>query len=200
MTNADQLPRIFQANVDRFYRRVVVTAVDQLSTREDLVVSEAADMDEFLERCAAMVDNYTANEAAKAFALTLDGIFERQLSRMAQMKGLSAGSWEKSFKSCTDAAGIDLAAIAIKDDLSELHLIANVVRHGEGRSCVDLKTVAPQLWHSPSQDYYDLAPGPTPTSEELRIRPDDLRRYARAIQRFWGHLDSLPGAVLDPPY
>lgn len=200
MTNADQLPRIFQANVDRFYRRVIVTAVDQLSTHEDLTVGEAADMDEFLDRCAAMVDNYTANEAAKAFALTLDGIFERQLSRMAQMKGLSAGSWDKSLKSCTDAAGIDLAAIAIKDDLSELHLIANVVRHGEGRSCVDLKTVAPQLWHSPSQDYYDLAPGPTPTSEELRIRPDDLRRYARAIQRFWGHLDSLPGAVLDPPY
>lgn len=200
MTDADQLPRIFQANIDRFYQRVVVTALSQLSTHTELVVGEASDMDEFLDRCAAMVDNYTANEAAKAFALTLDGLFERQISRMAQMKGLDTGSRDKSLKSCTDVAGINLAAIAVKDDLSELHLVANVVRHGEGRSCVDLKAVAPQLWHSPSQDYYDLAPGPTPTSEELRIRPEDLRRYARAIQRFWGHLDRLPGAVLDPPY
>lgn len=200
MTDADQLPRIFQANIDRFYQHVVMTALSQLSTHTELAVGEAADIDEFLDRCAAMVDNYTANEAAKAFALTLDGLFERQISRMAQMKGLDTGSRDKSLKSCTGAAGIDLAAIAVENDLSELHLVANVVRHGEGRSCVDLKVVAPQLWHSPSQDYYDLAPGPTPTSEELRIRPDDLRRYARAIQRFWGHLDRLPGAVLDPPY
>ncbi|MFG1433325.1 hypothetical protein V5F44_20645 [Xanthobacter sp. V2C-8] len=200
MTDAEQFPRIFQANIDRFYQRVIVTVLSQLSTHADLAVGEAVDMDEFLDRCAAMVDNYTANEAAKAFALTLDGMFERQISRMAQMKGLDAGSWDKSLKSCTDAAGIDLVAIAVKDDLSELHLVANVVRHGEGRSCVDLKAAAPQLWHSPAPDYYDLAPGPTPASEELRVRPDDLRRYARAIQRFWGHLDRLPGAVLDPPY
>lgn len=200
MTDADQLPRIFQANIDRFYQRVVVIALSQFSTHGELAVGEAADINEFLNRCAAMVDNYTANEAAKAFALTFDGMFERQISRMAQMKGLDARSRDKSLKSCTDVADIDLAAIAVKDDLFELHLVANVVRHGEGRSCVDLKAVAPQLWHSPATDYLDLALGPTPPSEELRIRPDDLRRYARAIQRFWGHLDRLPGAVLDPPY
>lgn len=200
MTDANQLPRIFQANIDRFYRRVIVTTLSQLSTHEELTVGEAPEMDAFLDRCAAMVDNYTANEAAKAFALTLDGIFERQLSRMAQINGLDAGSWDKSLTSCADAAGVDLVAIAVKDDISQLHLVANVVRHGEGKSCVALKAVAPQLWHSSSQDYYDLAPGPTPTSEELRVRPHDLRRYARAIQRFWGHLDLLPGAVIDPPY
>lgn len=200
MTDADQLPRIFQANTDRFYQRVIVATLSQLSSHEDLLVGEASDMDEFLDRCAAMVDNYTANEAAKAFALTLDGMFERQISRMAQVKSLDARSRDKSLKSCADAAGLDLAAIAVKDDLSELHLVANVVRHGEGRSCTDLKAAAPQLWHSPSRNYYDLAPGPTPASEELRIRPDDLRRYARAVQRFWGHMDPLPGAVLDPLY
>ena len=200
MTDTDQLPRIFQANIDRFYQRVVMTALSQLSTHTELAVGEAADMDEFLDRCAAMVDNYTANEAAKAFALTLDGMFERQISRMSQMKGLETGSWDRSLKSCAGAAGVDLAAIAVENDLSELHLVANVVRHGEGRSCDTLKAVAPQLWHSPAPDYYDLAPGPTPTSEELRVRPDDLRRYARAIQRFWGHLDRLHGAVLEPPY
>ena len=36
-------------------------------------------MDEFLDRAKAQVDNYTANAAAKAFTLTLAGLFERQL-------------------------------------------------------------------------------------------------------------------------
>lgn len=200
MNTTDQLPRVFQANADRFYQRVILPALDQLPTHDTLIVGEAKTIDEFLDRCAAQVDNYTANEAAKAFALTFDGMFERQLSRWASGHGIRAKGWEDLLKGCAKIATLDLVATAMADDLNELHLVANVVRHGVGRSCAELKAIAPRLWDNPSLDYYDLAPGPVPVSEELRIRLDDLRRYARAVIRFWGHVDPLPNAVLDPPY
>lgn len=200
MNTTDQLPRVFQANADRFYQRVILGVLDQLPTHGTLLVGEANTLNEFLDRCAAQVDNYTANEAAKAFALTFDGMFERQLSRWASGHGVTAKGWEKLLKGCEQIASLDLAAIGVNDDLNELHLVANVVRHGDGRSCDELKAQAPQLWDNPSLGYYDLAPGPVPVCDELRIRLDDLRRYARAVTRFWGHVDPLPNAVLDPPY
>jgi hypothetical protein len=200
MRVADQLPRIFQANADRFYQRVILKALESLPTHGTLAVGETADMDEFLDRCAAQVENHTANEAAKAFALTLDGMFERQLYRWAGALGVIGKSTEATLKACAATASLDLAKAGMADNLRELHLVANVVRHGEGGSCGKLKAVAPQLWDSPLLDYYDLAPAPVPSSEEMRIRPPDLNRYARAIVRFWGHVDPLPNAVLEPPY
>ncbi|MBJ6889195.1 hypothetical protein JG637_19355, partial [Vibrio cholerae] len=66
MDTTDQLPRVFQANADRFYQRVILPTLDQLPVHGTLVVGEAKTIDEFLDRCAAQVDNHTANEAAKA--------------------------------------------------------------------------------------------------------------------------------------
>jgi hypothetical protein len=200
MNTTDQLPRVFQANADRFYQRVILATLSQLRTHNSLIVGQADIMDEFLDRCAAQVDNYTANEAAKAFALTLDGIFERQLNRWASVKGIQTKGRDQLPQSCALEANFDIAAVGMADDLKELHLVANVVRHGEGWSQTKLKDTAPQLWDSLSQDYYDLVPGPVLGSEELRIRNNDLRRYARAVVRFWGHVDPLPMAVLEPPY
>lgn len=48
-------------------------------------------MDEFLDRAAAQVDNYTANEAAKAFTLTMAGLFERQLRIWGRGLGATMG-------------------------------------------------------------------------------------------------------------
>lgn len=200
MNAADKLPRVFQANADRFYQRVILATLGQFPTHSELAVGQAKTMDGFLDRCADQVDNHLANEAAKAFSLTLDGMFERQLSRWARALGVKAGNFNALLNACALIASLDLATAGMADDLKELHLVANVVRHGEGRSCAELKAVAPQLWDSPPLDYYDLAPGLVPLSDELRVRPDDLRRYARAVAQFWGHVDPLPMAVLDPPY
>jgi hypothetical protein len=197
---ADQLPRTFQANADRFYLRVVVRTLGELPNHGALAIGEASDMNAFLDQCTAQVDNHTANEAAKAFALTLDGMFERQLTRWTAAHGATTIGWEGALKRAARIASLDLDTVGIAQDLNELHLVANVARHGEGGSCAKLQSLAPQLWDNPYQDYYDLAPGPVPASELLRIRLDDLRRYARAIARFWGHADPLPNAALDPPY
>lgn len=199
MNPADQLPRVFQVNIERFYQRVVAMVLDQLPLHGRLATGEAGNLDEFLTRCAEQVDNHTAFEAAKAFALILDGQFERQLCRWAQAQGAQPRSMETALPACARIAGLDLDAIGLADDLKELHLVANVVRHGDGRSCTELQVLAPSLWNAGAIDYVDLAPGWTPASEMMRIRAEDLRRYARAIIRFWGHADPLPMAVTDPP-
>src|ERR1700747_733295 len=99
-------------------------------------------MEQFLDRAAAQVDNYTANEAAKAFTLTLAGVFERQLSiwgrtiheaGMADVSGLRG--FEALLGACADHAGIDLADDRLGEDLRQMFIVANVVRHGEGQSC-----------------------------------------------------------------
>jgi hypothetical protein len=200
MDEAAQFPRVFQANIDRFYQRVIVPALAGLPRHAVLTVGETASMDAFLGRCAAQVDNHTADEAAKAFALTLDGLFERQLSRWARAHGSTANGLDKLLTACTQIASIDLDAIGIAQVFRELHLAANVIRHGEGRSSVELRRLAPHLWGNETIHLYDLAPGPTPASEELRIRADDLMRYARAIICFWGHADPLPMAVREPSW
>lgn len=200
MADRDMLPRTFQANVDRFYQRVILKTLGDLPTHETLVVGETSDLDEFLDRCAAQIDNYTANEAAKAFVLTLDGLFERQLARWARAHGVKFSGAADLSRAAREIAGIDLAAIGVASDLHEMHLAANVARHGDGGACTKLLAKAPQLWTRISFDYHDIAPAPVPTSEELRIGQDDLRRYARAVVQFWGHADPLPGAVLAAPY
>src|SRR3546814_18577148 len=89
-------------------------------------------MDEFLDRCAAQIDNYTVNEAAKAFVLTLDGLFERQLARWARAHGVKFSGATDLSRAAREIAAIDVGAIGVASDLHEMHLAANVARHGDG--------------------------------------------------------------------
>lgn len=203
----DQLPRIFQANLARLFERVIQPAMEALPVHSSLESGEAATMDQFLDRAAAQVDNYTANEAAKAFTLTLAATFERQLSIWARAfhRGDAtdmpkARGFQDYMTLCAELAGIDVGQGALGADLTEMFMVANVVRHGEGSSCEKLKTTAPALWDDAANDYHDLLAGPPIASEHLRIRAGDLVRYIRATTRFWGLADPLPMAVIDPPY
>lgn len=196
----DQFPRVFQANADRFYRRVVEVTLNQLPVHSALTMGKAETLTEFLNSCAAQVDNYIANEAIKAFVLTFDGMFERQLRRWSIEHHVREEDWKKLIKKCINIGSHRLAENKIDDVLIEMHDVANVVRHGDGPSCKKLRTHAPHLWGNPPFDCYDLVPGNVPVSDEIRIQSNDLRRYARAIFRFWGHMDTLPDAALDCSY
>lgn len=83
-SNADQLPRVFQANLAGLFDRIILPRLAALAVHLRLERGEAATLDAFLDRAAAQVDNYTANEAAKAYVLTLAAVFERQLSVWAR--------------------------------------------------------------------------------------------------------------------
>lgn len=203
----DQLPRIFQANLARLFERVIQPAMEALPVHSSLESGEAATMDQFLDRAAAQVDNYTANEAAKAFTLTLAATFERQLSIWARAVHRDNATdmpkvrgFQDFLAVCAELAGIDVGQSDLGADLTEMFMAANIVRHGEGSSCERLKTMASALWDYAANDYHDLLAGPPIASEHLRIRTGDLVRYIRATTRFWGLTDPLPMAVIDPPY
>jgi hypothetical protein len=200
----EQLPRIFQANLARLYERVIQPTMDSLVLHPVLEHGEASSMDEFLDRAAAQVDNYMANEVAKSFVLTLGAVFERQLSIWAGAKGLTDAAKLRVFQEqllfCAGVASIDLAIDDLGAELIEMFTVANVVRHGEGPSCERLRVMASALWSDTACDYVDLVPGPRLPSEKLRIRKNDIIRYIRVTTRFWGRADPLPMAVTDPPY
>lgn len=199
-----QLPRIFQANLARLYERVIQPAIDGLMLHSVLERGEASSIDEFLDRAAAQVDNYTTNEAAKSFVLTLAAVFERQLSIWARAMGridvAKLRGFQEQLLSCAELASIDLGIDDLGAELIEMFMVANVVRHGEGPSCERLRAIAPTLWFDTDGDYIDLLPVPRLPSESLRIRSNDLVRYIRATTRFWGRADPLQLAVTDPPY
>jgi hypothetical protein len=64
MIPGDNLPRVFQANTDRLFQRLIWPGLNALPIHAELRFDEAASMNEFLNRAAAQVDNHTANEAA----------------------------------------------------------------------------------------------------------------------------------------
>jgi hypothetical protein len=202
-----QLPRIFQANIVRLYDRVVRPGMALLPVHSELVFGVAPTLDAFLDRAAAQVDNYTANEAARAYALTLAAVFERQLS--AWTRAIVAGGtvpplgrnarYEEMLELGATYARLDLVSLGLDADLRELLLAGNVVRHGEGSSCDRLRSSAPALWDYAPSEYVDIVSAAPPVSELMRIRDTDLARYARAAGRFWGHADPLPMAAREVP-
>lgn len=206
------LPRIYQCNLDRFFQRVVAPLIGQLPVHARLETGEAKSYDEFLDRCGAQVDNHLANEAAKAFALTLSGAFERQLHDFVlalwetgkatppSTKTDKPDAWpslkyEQLLTISADYAGIDLEAANLSRPLAELLLVGNVVRHGEGGSCRRLSKASPRLWEDPDGQLIDLSPGPTRLSDRMRIQPADLYDFAVAAMNFWGRADTDLGAV-----
>ncbi|HEY9235230.1 MAG TPA: hypothetical protein VIP08_09375 [Phenylobacterium sp.] len=202
-----QLPRVFQANILRLYDRVVRPGVELLPVHSELAFGMAPTLDAFLDRAAAQVDNYTANEAAKAFALTIAAVFERQLSAWARMIAAGGGAsrvgrtprYEELLTLCASYAGLDLDRLGVQADLTELLLVGNVVRHGEGPSCDRLRGLAPSLWAYAPSAYIDIVSKAPPVSERMQVSADDLARYVRAAARFWGHADPQPMAAREIP-
>lgn len=207
MSEPDYLPRIFQANVDRFFQRVILLGLNALPIHAELRFGEAPSMEEFLARAAAQVDNHTANEGAKAYALALAGLFERQLriwSHIRKTGPLPDKVRTEGFRdlvvNCAHMANVDLADKCLEHMLIEMFLVANVFRHGDGRSVAGLRKHSPRLWDYERSRYVDLLPPNPDDSEKLLLQPADVVRYAAACFRFWGRADKLGGAVTDPPY
>ena len=207
VASADNLPRIFQGNVDRLFQRIILPTLTALTVHPELRFGAAASMDEFLDNAAALTDNYLANEAAKAYALVLAGLFERQLAIWSRSHGTSSrrdATKKLSFHSLL-AEGAREGAIDLEDrrlghTLIEMFLVANVFRHGDGRSVTQLREHAPELWDYQALRYVDVLPPNFEESEKALLQISDVVRYAGACARFWGRADKLPGAVTDPPY
>ncbi|HDR9053168.1 TPA: hypothetical protein QDB02_000865 [Burkholderia vietnamiensis] len=201
MDYQDSLPRIFQANIDRLFQRVIRPGLDALPIHPELQFGETTSLDEFLDRAAAQVDNYTANEAAKAYSLTLAGLFERQVriwGRALRVTMTATKQGREPFLEylalCTKTGDVELSS-DLREDIKEMFLVANAYRHGDGSSATDLKKFSPRLWVYAPSKYVDVLPSNEEVSEQLLLQPADVIRYARACARLWGYADKLPMAM-----
>src|ERR1700730_16833955 len=81
----DHLPRKFQGDLDRFFRRVIYPALSEFSPHENVKLGECSSMDEFLDNAEKHTSNFVSYEARRSFALTLAASFERQLRIWARV-------------------------------------------------------------------------------------------------------------------
>jgi hypothetical protein len=207
MANPSYLPRTFQANTDRLFDRVIRPVLSSLPIHAELQSGVTGDLNVFLDRCAAQVDNYTANEAAKAFSLTLAGLFERQLRIWGREMGVTIEGQKPGrelfrdyLPACAAAGRVDLEAGGLGMNIVEMFLVANVYRHGDGTSVRDLIAVAPARCNYDSSRYVDILPPNAEWSEQMLVEPTDVVRYAGACARFWGRADRLDFAMKEPTY
>jgi hypothetical protein len=80
--------------------------------------------------------------------------------------------------------GFQLAKQTYYTDLCEILLVANVVKHGDGRACEKLQASAPHLFGG-YRYHFDIHS----KSDSLELRPADFTRYAKAVTDFW---DTFP--------
>ncbi len=201
MQNIDNWPRTIQANLYRFYNRIIQPATQNAPIHDEIVTGVAPDLDTFLDRAKAQVDNYTANEANKVYALVLIALFERYLRLWATslLAGTAVDTQRGDVLVLLDIVAekldIDLVSQNLRATIQEALLVGNVVRHGEGPSMKKVKLSAPHLIDRSKRQYVDLIDQQTPDSEWVRISPQELEYYIQAMIRFWGLADKQPNAV-----
>ncbi|MCA0035327.1 hypothetical protein [Mesorhizobium sp. B263B2A] len=204
----DLLPRIFQADLDRFYSRVVRPALGNLPIHGGVRTSgPCVSMTEFLDHAEMHTSNLLAFEARRCFALTLDGLFERQLRIWvrvhvpeSQRARVAAVLFDPLIQETAERHSLDLKTGEVGSTIGELHVVANVVRHGDGRAVKKLRQLAPHLWKYADNTIATKSEEQSILSEGIQLSDADFARYMRAVTRFWGLADREPGAVVDVPY
>jgi hypothetical protein len=202
MQQAEQLPRIFQANLARLFARVIQPALCDLPIHPEIVTGIAPTMDVFLDRCAQEVDNYTANEANKVYALVLVSLFERQFRMWATLSLVQEPTvnaerepFLKLFDIVTSSAAVNLGRTSLRQTIKEAFEVSNVVRHGEGRALQRIQEIAPHLIDRSARTYIDLVAQDSPDSEWLHLDRQDVERYAAAAVQYWGLADRQAGSA-----
>ena len=76
--------------------------------------------------------------------------------------------------------GFQLAQQPYYAELSELRLVANVVKHGDGQSCDELQASAPELFGGYNY-HFDIFS----KADSLELKPSDFIRYAKAATDYW---------------
>lgn len=121
-------------------------------------------------------------ETLKAFCLSLNSIWERQLRTLmagvarelyddpALIKKCQIQHWDKLDGLFEDLRGFKLSDFKAFDDLDTLQLLANTCRHGDGPSLRRLSSKCPELWAEPSAHM----PGIIESQKLERFRTDNL--------------------------
>lgn len=98
-----------------------------------------------------------------------------------------------------EAAGIRLESLEAWDTVAELELVANTIKHGEGRSARALREVRPGLFtppvlHGTALDKPLGTVNQPLAGEDIYVTVADIRRYRDALLSFW---DAFGRAILE---
>lgn len=144
------------------------------------------------------------------FAVAMYHLFEQELLLIHRRELLSP--WEQNdehllgldeLKRRMRNSGIDLETFRSWNKLEELRLVANTVKHADGRSSAALKKRRPDMFIAPNlrAEKVNVVISPTTqvflplAGEDVYVTMEDISSYFRAVQDFWeelvANLDSL---------
>ena len=156
--------------ISEFLESVVRPAIGRLEEDANMFKESSEPIDAF--RLSDTQDLIA--ETLKAFCLSLNSIWERQLRNLMTgvarelyddpglIKKCQMDPWHKLAGLFEELRGFKLSAFKAYDDLDTLQLLANVCRHGEGSSLQRLSTKCPELWLVPDNSMTALLDMPEP--------------------------------------
>lgn len=193
--NSDIVALTAQADIHRLYVEVLQPALRDFASADD-VVGECERLDEFLDAARTNTHNLLCHELRRSFVLILSAVFERHLRSWLSRKmpvdsrDIESETWPKLVRRLP-AIDPCFAAQPVTAGLESLHLVANAVRHGNGRSAEILFQKMPQFW-SATKMRPEFG---TDLVGNMRIDDASVASFVIAILKFW-HLagaSSLPG-------
>jgi hypothetical protein len=185
--NSDPVALTAQADIHRFYVKVVQPALKEFAPGNDVKGSETTDLEVFLEAARQNTHNSLCYEMRRAFALVIGALFERQLrfwlsgKTSSATKEIEKEKWPALVERTKTA--LRTAVIPEMADLETLWSVANAVRHGNGTATTKLLTHAPQFWNQARR--VTKLGWKSDLVGNLRISDADLEEYVIAVLRFW---------------
>lgn len=143
------------------------------------------------------------------FALAIQSLWEQQIrSYLASCLGrhviegvilrqIENASWGAKLNVLFfKVRGVELSSFDSYPALTQLQMLGNACRHGDGDSARDLHTLHPELWPAPTQfpwldSSMEPPSSPKPPVQHLQITLEILTRYVGAIALFWLDMDRL---------
>lgn len=207
---SEHLAPIFLNEVENFrdaFRDRILPAFDSLEREaakasalelERLSVQASPDSDEALITEKAYfhgADLFVTGQAMKRAALNLMTaglyhLFEQQCQRVAAIEKIENAPTKKLPEILFSNYGIDISQEEVRsclDQIDELRLLANTVKHGSGDSCNELKARNQSLFED---DFPELLPKDIPlrplTGNGLLLTWPHFESYAATISNFWG--------------
>lgn len=197
--NSNNIALRAQADIERFYSRVVVPTLAGLEPEPAPAGGVTDDIDVFLDAARVGTHNALCAEARIAFALTLGAAFERHLrSWLAQATPSDRRliqketGWANLATRASGICGTDIAGLEVAVDIEELWLVVSAIRHGDGRASQTLLGKCPHLWAHLSEDRLREAISDGVATFNMQVTDADLSRYAHAILALWGYLGATP--------
>lgn len=185
--DSDSVALTAQADIHRFYVRVMQPALMEFAPADDVIGLETSDLEVFLEAARQNTHNALCYEMRRTFALVIGALFERQLrSWLSGKTPTAAKKIEKErWSDLIERARVQVGATAITEmaELEILWSVANAVRHGNGTAATKLLRDTPQFWDQARRG--SKLEWKSDLVGNMRISDAELKEHVMAVLRFW---------------